>query len=170
MLWCFTCDSVAKPGCQDNKHPVWDMSRDAKEIHSKILLAKANLVEAVVKRRQLKDILETSLTQFKTHAGEIRKQIADNSQELQRLQDMVGKEPDFNGNRQIVEMRLQETINLLAESVTFAEKWQSRLETLRSDRNKTCQPITSTIPGQMQLSDNISQGNYRNLKELIVNF
>ena len=158
MIWCFPCDSEAKPSCREKKHSVWDMSKAAREIHSKIKRTNSLLVEAMNNRRQMNDTLESSLTRLTSHTKEIQKQIAVNSQELQRLQKMLENEPDFNGNHHAVEARLQEALKILDESKEVAVNWQDRLEALSLNKRKLFESTTGHAPVQPNL---ISQGNYK---------
>ena len=159
MIWCFPCDSEAKPSCQGQKHSVWDMSNAAREIHSKIKLANANLFKAMDNRRQMNDTLEASLTRLESHTEEIQKQISVNRQELHRLLNILDNEPDFNGNHQAVEMRLKETLNILDESKQAAVQWQNRLEALSSSKKKLSEQA-DRVQRLVQLNVN-SQGNHR---------
>lgn len=128
MHWCFVCESVVKSVCKKKKHTVIDMSQFAKELQSKFKRTKINLGLAVEKRRQLKKNLDTSLALHKAQIEEIKKRIAENSQELNQLQFLLKSEPDFKASPRSIVVRFKETNNSLASSAELSDEWLSRLE------------------------------------------
>lgn len=127
MHWCFGCESVAKPDCQENQHFVLDMSHEAKRLHEKMKQSKVNIIATMEKRRQLKNYLEIALVLLNRFwAEKVQELNVENSEELGRLQRLLERKPNF-GDRQKIEMYLEEMKNALETSSALTDEWQARL-------------------------------------------
>ncbi len=127
MHWCFGCESVAKPDCQENKHFVLDMGNEAKGLHGKIKQSKVNIIATMEKRRQLKNYLEIALVLLNGFwSDKVQEQNAENSEELCRLQRLLERETNF-GDRQKIEMHFEKTKNDLETSSALTDDWLVRL-------------------------------------------
>jgi len=108
------------------------MSRDLKELNSKMKHSQTNLRKSLKNRRQAKSRLKRSLAILKRQVDEIKNEIGDNDQELDKLENMLETETvDFSKSVQAIEKRYKETKNALAESTQLTDDYSARLKVIK---------------------------------------
>jgi chromosome segregation ATPase len=121
-----------KADCQDKNHTILDMSKDLKDLNSKMKRSKTNLRESVNNRRQARAHLEDTLALLKRQVDEVQKEIGDNEQELNKLENMLETESaDFSKNRQTIIKRFKKTEDALVKSTELTDECSARLEVIK---------------------------------------
>lgn len=132
MHWCFVCEGVAKPGCQEAHHHTIDMSEDAKDLQKKIRNSHRNLLAAVDQRRQLNTHLEVALAALDAQTNGIREQIEQNRREIEGLEtELNSGKHRVSKVRKRIESRLDATVRALSEAEQLNEDGRSRSEVIK---------------------------------------